>query len=206
MVWMTAFHFCFDLSHFGYWPQDFRADPLWTVQRTLIVSLFLGCAGLGQAVAWQRQVGWARFARRWSQITACALLVTVGSFLMFPRSFIYFGVLHGMAVMLVITRLTAGWGRWLWLAGLLHWCRLGSQAGRCRGLFQNGRRYSMDGASTGWAGFRESPLPRTMCRSFRGWASCGGGWRRGSGSLCARTAGCPPVAACGSAPGWFGTL
>lgn len=119
MVWMTAFHFCFDLSHFGYWPQDFRADPLWTVQRTLIVSLFLGCAGLAQAVAWQRQVGWARFARRWSQITACALLVTVGSFLMFPRSFIYFGVLHGMAVMLVIMRLTAGWGRWLWLAGLL---------------------------------------------------------------------------------------
>ena len=38
---------------------------------------------------------------------------------MFPRSFIYFGVLHGIAVMLIIVRLTSGWGRWLWLAGLI---------------------------------------------------------------------------------------
>ena len=36
---------------------------------------------------------------------------------MFPKSFIYFGVLHGIAVMLIVVRLTAGWGRWLWLAG-----------------------------------------------------------------------------------------
>jgi uncharacterized membrane protein len=36
---------------------------------------------------------------------------------MFPRSFIYFGVLHGIAVMLAIVRLTAGAGAWLWVAG-----------------------------------------------------------------------------------------
>lgn len=119
MVWMTVFHFCFDLSHFGYWKQDFLGDPFWTLQRTLIVSLFLLCAGLGQAVAWQRGLGWKRFSRRWGQIVACALLVTAGSYLMFPRSFIYFGVLHGMALMLLVARLTAGWGRWLWPAGLL---------------------------------------------------------------------------------------
>lgn len=119
MVWMTVFHFCFDLSHFGYWSQDFRADPFWTVQRTSIVSLFLLCAGLGQAVAWHRGLAWPRFWRRWGQIVGCALLVTAGSYLMFPRSFIYFGVLHGMALMLLVARLTGGWGRWLWLAGLL---------------------------------------------------------------------------------------
>ena len=27
MLWMTAFHFCFDLSYFGNGAQDFRADP-----------------------------------------------------------------------------------------------------------------------------------------------------------------------------------
>lgn len=125
MVWMALFHFCFDLSYLGYWPQDFRADPFWTQQRTVIVSLFLFCAGLGQAVALQQGQGWTRFGRRWAQIAGGALLVSIGSWWMFPHSFIYFGVLHGMAVMLLLVRCTAGWGRWLWLAGgvalLLPW-------------------------------------------------------------------------------------
>lgn len=117
MVWMTAFHFCFDLDHLGLWPQDFRADSFWTVQRTAIVSLFLFCAGLGQAVALHQGQGWPRFWRRWAQVAACAVLVTAGSAVMFPRSFIYFGVLHGIAVMLVIARCSAPWRGWLWLAG-----------------------------------------------------------------------------------------
>ena len=119
MVWMTIFHFCFDLSHLGFWPQNFRTDPFWTSQRTVIVSLFLFCAGLGQAIALHQGQGWVRFGRRWLQIVGCALLVSAGSFVMFPQSFIHFGVLHGMAVMLLVARCTAGWGRWLWLAGLI---------------------------------------------------------------------------------------
>jgi uncharacterized membrane protein len=117
IVWMTAFHFSFDLNYFGWIRQDFYRDPVWTLQRSCIVSLFLFCAGLGQAVAFEQGQGWPRFWRRWLQIAGCAVLVTIGSWLMFPRSFIYFGVLHGIAVMLVIVRLTAGAGAWLWLAG-----------------------------------------------------------------------------------------
>jgi uncharacterized membrane protein len=119
IVWMTAFHFSFDLNYFGWIRQDFYRSPVWTVQRTCIVSLFLFCAGLGQAVAFMQGQGWPRFWRRWLQVAGCALLVTIGSWLMFPRSFIYFGVLHGIAVMLVIVRLTAGAGAWLWLAGAM---------------------------------------------------------------------------------------
>lgn len=119
IVWMAAYHFCYDLNHFGFIRQNFYTDPFWTTQRTAIVSLFLFCAGLGQAVAWQQGQGWPRFWRRWAQVAGCALLVSAGSYLMFPRSFIYFGVLHGIAVMLVVTRLSAGWGRWLWPLGLL---------------------------------------------------------------------------------------
>jgi uncharacterized membrane protein len=119
IVWMTAYHFCFDLNYFGWIRQDFYRDPVWTWQRTAIVSLFLFCAGLGQAVAFAQGQSWARFWKRWAQVAGCALLVTAGSMLMFPKSFIYFGVLHGIAVMLVVVRLTAGWGRWLWPAGAL---------------------------------------------------------------------------------------
>ena len=117
VVWMAGFHFCFDLNHLGFIKQNFYLDPFWTLQRTCIVTLFLFCAGLGQAVAVQQGQTWTRFWRRWSQVASCAVLVTAGSILMFPKSFISFGVLHGIALMLIITRCTGSWGRWLWLAG-----------------------------------------------------------------------------------------
>ncbi len=117
IVWMTVFHFCFDLSYYGWLKADFLGDPFWWVQRGAIVSLFLFCAGLGQAVAWHQGQPWPRFWRRWAQVAGCAVLVTAGSALMFPRTYIFFGVLHGIAVMLIVARLTAGWGRGLWLAG-----------------------------------------------------------------------------------------
>ena len=106
---MAGFHFCFDLNHLGFWSprQDFYGDPFWTVQRTAIVSLFLFCAGLSQAVAWQAGQTWPRFWRRWLQVAGCALLVSAGSALMFPQSWISFGVLHGIALMLLLTRLLA---------------------------------------------------------------------------------------------------
>ena len=123
ILWMTVFHFCFDLNHFGYFRQDFYSDPFWTWQRTLILSLFLFCAGMGQAIAVAQGQSWPRFWKRWAQVAGCALLVTAGSWLMFPNSFIYFGVLHGIAVMLIVARLSAGWGSrhpgGLWLLGAL---------------------------------------------------------------------------------------
>jgi uncharacterized membrane protein len=123
VVWMTVFHFCFDLNQFAYIKENFYTDSFWTLQRTAIVSLFLFCAGVGQAIAAKNVAENAqtasRFWRRWLQIAGAALLVTVGSYLMYPQSFIYFGVLHGIALMLIIARYTAAWGLWLWPAAAL---------------------------------------------------------------------------------------
>ena len=119
MVWMTVFHFCFDLNQQGYIHQNFLVDPVWTWQRTCILSLFLLCAGMGQAIVQHQGQSTGRFARRWLQIAGSALLVTAASAWMFPKSFIYFGVLHGMAVMLIVVRLSARWGVWLWPLGAL---------------------------------------------------------------------------------------
>lgn len=119
IVWMTLFHFSFDLQHFGYLQANFYSDPFWTLQRMAIVSLFVFCAGLGQAVAVHQGQSWGRFWKRWWQIALCALAVSVGSWFMFPNSFIYFGILHGMALMLIGVRLLAGAGRWLWILGVV---------------------------------------------------------------------------------------
>lgn len=119
IVWMAVFHFFFDLNYFGFIRQNFYTDPLWTQQRVVIVSLFLFCAGLGQAVALEQGQPWSRFWRRWAQIAGCAVLVSIGSATMFPRSWISFGILHGIAVMLILARLLAPLRGGLWLVGLL---------------------------------------------------------------------------------------
>ena len=125
IVWMVAFHFGFDLNHFGLLqpPHNFHRDALWTTQRVCIVSLFVFCAGLSQAVALQAEQGGRRFPpafwRRWAQVAGCAVLVSAGSAWMFPRTWIQFGVLHGIAVMLILCRLAAPLRARLWPLGLL---------------------------------------------------------------------------------------
>jgi uncharacterized membrane protein len=121
IVWMALFHLCFDLNHFGLLspPQNFYTDPFWTQQRSAIVSLFVFTAGLSQAVALDAGQEWPRFWRRWAQIALCAVLVSVASALMFPKSWISFGILHGIALMLVCARLAAPLRAWLWPLGVL---------------------------------------------------------------------------------------
>lgn len=115
MLWMAGFHFCFDLNQAGLMhpAQQFLSDPFWTWQRVGIVSLFLLTAGAGQMLATQSGMPIARFWRRWGQVAACALAVSLGSWWMYPASWIHFGVLHGIAVMLLV-----------WHAGRTHWLRL----------------------------------------------------------------------------------
>jgi uncharacterized membrane protein len=119
IVWMASFHFSFDLAHvFHITHQNFYRDALWLHQRTAILSLFLLCAGMGQAIATAQAQPWTRFWRRWAQIAGCAVLVSIGSAWMFPQSWISFGVLHGMAAMLIVARLSARAGAWLLPLGL----------------------------------------------------------------------------------------
>jgi uncharacterized membrane protein len=119
IVWMAIFHFCYDLNDFGFIREHMLQDPKWTVQRTCIVTLFLLCAGAGQEIAGHQGQPLARFWKRWAQIAGCALLVSAASSLLFPRTWISFGVLHGIAVMLIVVRFTASWGAWRFGLGAL---------------------------------------------------------------------------------------
>jgi uncharacterized membrane protein len=89
----------------------------------LILSLFLACAGAGQAVAQRQGVPWPRFWRRWSQVLLCAAAVSLGSWWMFGPRWISFGVLHALALMTLLARLLAVRGA-PWLIALALACLL----------------------------------------------------------------------------------
>lgn len=120
---MIAYHFCFDLTYFGWTRWAMLDDPGWVAWRTLIVTSFLLLVGLSLALRDARDQAdrgttskhrdaTLAFARRWAQIAGAAVLVTAGSALLFPEAFIYFGVLHFVAVALVICRRAPRLGAW----------------------------------------------------------------------------------------------
>ena len=105
IVAMVVYHFCFDLRYFGVARWDFEHDIRWLAARTLILSSFLRIAGICAALARRYPAADARWPRHVAVIGGAALLVTAASAMMFPRSFIWFGVLHAIALSLLLARL-----------------------------------------------------------------------------------------------------
>jgi len=104
LVAMIGYHFAFDLRYYGVIRTDFEHDPVCIAVRTAILSSFLLLAGVSLVLADRAAVAPARFWRHVATIAACALLVSVGSYAVFPTTFIWFGVLHAIAVALVLAR------------------------------------------------------------------------------------------------------
>jgi len=104
IVAMVAYHFSFDLRHFGVTQWDFYRDPFWLNARTLILSSFLLLAGVSMVLADRSKRSPAHFRRHVGSIGACAVIVSAASYAFFPASWIWFGVLHALAVSLVLVR------------------------------------------------------------------------------------------------------
>jgi uncharacterized membrane protein len=104
IVAMIAYHFAFDLRYFGVIRADFENDPFWLDTRTPIVAAFLALVGVSLVLADRDGLPWPRFLRRVAVIAGCALAASAASWFLFPRTFIYFGVLHCIAVSLLVAR------------------------------------------------------------------------------------------------------
>lgn len=142
IVAMTVYHFCFDLRYFGVTHWDFEHDIRWLGARAAILSSFLLIAGTSAVLANRQASPLAHWLRHIGVIALAALLVTAGSYLMFPRSFIWFGVLHAIALSLLLAK------------PLLPRPLLAALAGIA--MIAGGLLYSnplFDGRTLGWVGF-----------------------------------------------------
>jgi uncharacterized membrane protein len=102
IVLMIAYHFCFDLDYFGLIQIDMNNGPFWLRTRGLILSLFLGTMGVSLYLATARGVRWRPYLQRLGVLVGAAAGVTLVSWFMFPRSWIFFGVLHFIALASVL--------------------------------------------------------------------------------------------------------
>ncbi len=98
LLLMFAYHFCFDLTYYGLTHFDFNHSPFWLGARAVIVSLFLLLVGISLQLANSHGIRWRVVWRRLLVLVAAAAGVTIASALLFPNSYIFFGILHFIAV------------------------------------------------------------------------------------------------------------
>ena len=94
IIMMVAFHFIYDLNSFG-----FTDIPLFThwagiAWRILIVFLFLSAVGISLVIAHSKTLKLKKFIKRQIYLGIAALIVSAGTYVMFPDGWVYFGILH----------------------------------------------------------------------------------------------------------------
>lgn len=98
IIAMIAYHFCWDLSYFRFISADVGYDAGWVVVARSILAAFLFLSGIGLVLGHGSGIRWNSFWRRWIFVLAGALAITLATWFAFPQSFVYFGVLHAIAL------------------------------------------------------------------------------------------------------------
>ena len=99
---MVVYHVFWDLNFFQLSPVKVVGDPAWNWFARAIAASFLALAGVGLWLAHGRAIRPAAFLRRLARVAGAALAVTLATLLAFPESYIFFGILHAIAVCSVL--------------------------------------------------------------------------------------------------------
>lgn len=118
IVLMVIFHFCFDLGHLGLADFDFYNDRFWLHARTFILSSFLFLVGVGLVLATASGFRWKRYFRRLGLLFAGAMLVSLSTWWMFAERYVFFGVLHFIALASILALPFLRAGRWNLFLGI----------------------------------------------------------------------------------------
>ncbi len=94
VIAMIVFHGLWDASHFGYAPPNLPWTPQVRFFGHAIAFAFLFIAGVALALANADEIHWPQALRRLARVGAAALLVTFGTWLVFPGAYVFFGILH----------------------------------------------------------------------------------------------------------------
>lgn len=103
VVLMIIFHFSFDLDYFGIVTFDIVNAPFWYFFPRLIVFLFLFAVGAALTLAHKNGIKWKPFFKRLALIVFWAIIISVVTYKFFPDNWIYFGTLHAIAVVSVMS-------------------------------------------------------------------------------------------------------
>jgi uncharacterized membrane protein len=116
LLGMAVFHFTWDLELFGHIAPGTTIQGGWAIFARAVAGSFLFLAGVSLVLAHGDGIRWRGFLRRLAMVAAAALAITAATFLAMRDAFIFFGILHSIAVASVLGLLFLRAPVWLILA------------------------------------------------------------------------------------------
>lgn len=93
VIWMVIFHTSYDLRMFHYVDWDFTSG-FWFAFPRVIAFTFLFCVGVSLHFGHTPKVNWGAIKKRSLKLGISAILVSIGTYFVFPAQWIFFGTLH----------------------------------------------------------------------------------------------------------------
>ncbi|GGA82128.1 hypothetical protein GCM10011491_06910 [Brucella endophytica] len=95
---MAIYHTGWDFEFFGYLDPGTTGHGGWKLFARMIASSFLILVGFSLVLAHGKGIRWRSFGIRLAQIAGAAFAITLVTWYMIPGSFIFFGILHQIAL------------------------------------------------------------------------------------------------------------
>ncbi|WP_323035369.1 heparan-alpha-glucosaminide N-acetyltransferase [Pararhodobacter sp.] len=102
LIGMVVFHFTLDLEIFGWVAPGNILRPGWMGFARLVAGSFVFLAGVSMILAHGAGIRWRSFRRGTALVAVAALAVSVATYLAMPEMWIFFGILHIIAVSRVL--------------------------------------------------------------------------------------------------------
>lgn len=98
LIAMAIYHFGWDLEFFGYLAQGSASQGWWRIFARCIASSFLFLVGFSLVLAHARAIRWQPFMKRLAQVVLAATAISLLTWFFMPQGFIFFGILHQIAL------------------------------------------------------------------------------------------------------------
>lgn len=98
LIAMAIYHFTWDLEFFGYVPPGMTAVGGWKLFARAIASSFLFLVGVSLFLAHARTVRWRPMLWRLGMVAGAAAAISLVTWFAVPNGFIFFGILHQIAL------------------------------------------------------------------------------------------------------------
>lgn len=98
LIAMVVYHFTWDLSFFGLIAPQTSVTGGWAIFARMIAVAFLFLTGFSLFLANRNGIRWKAFFKRFIIIVGAALLISVATYFTNPQAYVYFGILHEIAL------------------------------------------------------------------------------------------------------------